>query len=51
MPREAFGFGKKAVAQDYESPQGEALRAAFFDQTQWTQVTEQLCRVGAARLR
>lgn len=44
VPREAFGFGKKAVAQDYESPQGEALRAAFFDQTQWSEVTEQLYR-------
>jgi len=44
VPREAFGFGKKAVAQDYESPQGEALRAAFFDQTQWNEVTERLYR-------
>ena len=44
VPREAFGFGKKAVAQDYESPQGDAFRAAFFDQTQWTAVTEQLYR-------
>lgn len=44
VPREAFGFGKKAVAQDYESPQGEALRAVFFDQTQWSAITEQLYR-------
>ncbi|MCU0696070.1 MAG: hypothetical protein MUC96_06050 [Myxococcaceae bacterium] len=44
VPREAFGFGKKAVAQDYESPQGDALREVFFDQTQWTAITERLYR-------
>mgnify|MGYP003408922933 CR=1 FL=1 len=44
VPRDAFGFGKKAVAQDYESPQGKALRAVFFDETDWSQVTEQLYR-------
>lgn len=44
VPREAFGFGKKAVAQDYESPQGRELREVFFDSTQWSAVLEQLYR-------
>lgn len=44
VPREAFGFGKKAVAQDFESPQGRALRTVFFEQTDWSELTEQLYR-------
>jgi hypothetical protein len=44
VPRDAFGHGKKAVAQDYESPQGDAFRDVFFDETQWSAVTEQLYR-------
>lgn len=44
VPRDAFGFGKKAVAQDYESPQGAELRAIFFEQTNWTELTETLYR-------
>jgi hypothetical protein len=44
VPREAFGFGKKAVAQDYESPQGDALRAVFFDESTWSEEFEQLYR-------
>lgn len=44
VPRDAFGHGKKAVAQDYESPQGEALRAVFFEETNWNELTERLYR-------
>lgn len=44
VPREAFGWGKKAVAQDYESPQGRELREVFFDETQWNEALEQLYR-------
>jgi hypothetical protein len=44
VPREAFGFGKKAVAQDYESPQGEELRSLFFVDSGWTQAAEQAYR-------
>lgn len=44
VPREAFGWSKKAVANDLESPQGEALREVFFDQTRWTAAAEQLYR-------
>jgi hypothetical protein len=44
VPREAFGWGKKAVAQDLESPQGEALRRRFFEGTAWTPLTESIYR-------
>lgn len=44
IAREAFGFGKKAVAQDVDSPQGAALRAAFFADTQWTPLRERAYR-------
>jgi hypothetical protein len=44
IPRAWFGFGKKAVAQDLESPQGEALRRYFFEETGWSALSEQLYR-------
>lgn len=44
VPREAFGWGKKAVAQDMESPQGEALRELFFDKSPWSPLTESVYR-------
>lgn len=44
VPREAFGFGKRAVAQDFESPRGEALRRLFFDETAWNELEERLYR-------
>ncbi len=44
VPREAFGWGKKAVAQDMESPKGDELRRLFFEQTGWTRLTEALYR-------
>lgn len=44
VPREAFGWGKKAVAQDLESPQGEALRARFFGASTWSPLTESIYR-------
>lgn len=44
VPREAFGFGKKAVAQDFESPQGKALRELFFSMSDWSPVTESIYR-------
>ena len=44
VPREAFGWGKKAVAEDMESPQGDELRAMFFEQTGWSKLTETLYR-------
>lgn len=44
VPREAFGWGKKAVAHDHESPQGEALRKLFFEQSNWSPLTESIYR-------
>lgn len=44
VPREAFGWAKKAVAQDFESPQGEALRKLFFDHSPWSPLTESIYR-------
>jgi hypothetical protein len=44
VPREAFGWGKKAVAHDYESPRGKALRAQFFEQSPWSPLTEHIYR-------
>ncbi len=44
VPREAFGWGKKAVAQDLESPQGEALRERFFETSPWSPLTESIYR-------
>lgn len=44
VPREAFGWGKKAVAHDQESPQGQALRELFFDQSSWSPLTESVYR-------
>ncbi|MDP2276447.1 MAG: hypothetical protein Q8N23_04340 [Archangium sp.] len=44
VPREAFGWGKKAVAEDMESPQGDELRAMFFERTGWSKLTETLYR-------
>jgi hypothetical protein len=42
--REAFGFGKKAVAHDMESPQGAALRQRFFSSSNWSPLTESVYR-------
>ncbi len=44
VPRKAFGWGKKAVAMDLESPQGEALRARFFDTSSWSALSERIYR-------
>ncbi|MFO0598123.1 MAG: hypothetical protein U0228_22665 [Myxococcaceae bacterium] len=44
VPREAFGWGKKAVAQDLESPQGEELRELFFHNSPWSPLTESVYR-------
>ena len=44
VPRSAFGWGKKAVAQDLESPQGQGLRKLFFERSKWTWLTEKLYR-------
>lgn len=44
VPREAFGWGKKAVAQDMESPQGDALRELFFEKSPWSPLTESVYR-------
>jgi len=44
VPRAAFGWGKKAVAQDLESPQGRELRKLFFARSKWTRLTERLYR-------
>ncbi len=44
VPRAWFGFGKKAVAQDLESPQGEGLRRRFFADTGWSAASERLYR-------
>ncbi|GMU63599.1 MAG: hypothetical protein AMXMBFR34_53620 [Myxococcaceae bacterium] len=44
VPRDAFGSSKRAVAQDYESPRGQALRRLFFDESAWTELEERLYR-------
>lgn len=44
VPRESFGWGKKAVAEDMESPQGEELRRVFFARTHWSRLGERLYR-------
>jgi hypothetical protein len=44
VPRPWFGFGKKAVVQDFESPQGEALRRVFFSRGEWSPASERLYR-------
>lgn len=44
VPREAFGWGKKAVAHDLESPQGDALRELFFEKSPWSPLTESIYR-------
>lgn len=44
VPRHAFGWGKKAVAQDLESPQGAALRERFFGGSSWSPLTESIYR-------
>ncbi len=44
VPRPWFGFGKKAVSQDFESPQGDALRKVFFNKGGWTPAAERLYR-------
>jgi hypothetical protein len=45
VPRAWFGFGKKAVAQDFESPVGARLRDIFFDQSGWSPRQESLYRL------
>lgn len=44
VPRAAFGWGKKAVAQDMESPCGSELRQLFFERSFWSRPTEALYR-------
>ena len=44
VPREWFGFGKKMVAQDFDSPQGDLLRADFFAATGWNAISERAYR-------
>lgn len=44
VPREAFGWGKKAVADDVESPQGAELRKLFFERSGWSALTESIYR-------
>lgn len=44
VPRDAFGWGKKAVAHDQESPQGDELRKLFFEQSGWSPLTESVYR-------
>lgn len=44
VPRKAFGWGKRAVAEDYESPQGKELRELFFQQSGWSPLTEGIYR-------
>ena len=56
IPRGWFGFGKKMVVQDFDSPQGTELRADFFTSTRWNSVAERgyrgvnLTVYGAGRL-
>ncbi len=44
VPREAFGWGKKAVAMDLESPQGKGLRKRFFSSSPWSALTTNIYR-------
>ena len=44
VPRAEFGWGKKAVAEDMESPQGTELRQLFFERTKWSRPGEALYR-------
>lgn len=44
VPRSWFGFGKKAVAEDFESPAGDELRRLFFERSGWTENMESLYR-------
>jgi len=44
VERAAFGFGKKAVAQDFDSPQGAELRREFFATSAWTRLGERCYR-------
>lgn len=44
VPRKAFGWGKRAVAEDYESPRGKELRELFFQQSGWSPLTEAIYR-------
>jgi hypothetical protein len=44
VPRRWFGYGKKAVVHDLESPVGEELRALFFAHSGWTPSLEALYR-------
>ena len=36
VPRSYFGYGKRAVAQDFDAPRGQALRAEMFAATGWS---------------
>jgi hypothetical protein len=38
VAREAFGFGKKAVAQDFDAPQGDELRGHFAQASGWSRL-------------
>jgi hypothetical protein len=44
VPRGDFGWGKKAVAEDMESPRGEELRELFFKESKWSRLAEVLYR-------
>jgi hypothetical protein len=44
VARHEFGFGKRAVAQDYDAPQGRELRAEFFAATGWSELSERATR-------
>lgn len=44
VPRSEFGWGKKAVAEDMESPRGAELREMFFKRTHWSKLLEALYR-------
>ena len=44
ISRAWFGFGKKAVAEDFESPLGLELRAIFFERSGWTERQESAYR-------
>jgi hypothetical protein len=44
VARAAFGHGKKAVAQDFESPVGNELRRVFFEHSGWNERQEAVYR-------
>jgi hypothetical protein len=44
VPRRAFGFGRKAVAQDFDTPQGVALAEEFSVATGWSAAAQTACR-------